>query len=94
MVVTRLGQNAASSEIRSADAPASAPVPVSPAGQAEWRVQGGSPHMAVIAQSGGPVKAVSVGQVIDDQFGKVQRIYQQGREWIIQAERGSIRGGG
>ena len=77
-----------------AEVPAPAPVPAQPAAQAAWRVQGGSPHMAVIAQPGGPVKAVSVGQVIDEQFGRVQRIYQQGREWVVQAERGAIRGGG
>lgn len=77
-----------------AEVPAPAPVPAQSAAQAAWRVQGGSPHMAVIAQPGGPVKAVSVGQVIDEQFGRVQRIYQQGREWVVQAERGAIRGGG
>ena len=59
-----------------------------------WRVQGGSPRMAVLAPTGGgPIKAVKVGDPIDDRLGKVERIYQDGRLWVVKAEHGSIRGG-
>lgn len=59
-----------------------------------WRVQGGSPRMAVLAPPGsGPIKIVRVGDAIDDRLGKVERIYQDGRLWVVQAEHGSVRGG-
>ena len=59
-----------------------------------WRVQGGSPRMAVLAPTGsGPIKIVRVGDAIDDRLGKVERIYQDGRLWIVKAEHGSVRGG-
>jgi len=59
-----------------------------------WRVQGGSPRMAVLAPTGsGPIKIVRVGDAIDDRLGKVERIYQDGRLWVVKAERGSVRGG-
>lgn len=59
-----------------------------------WRVQGGSPRMAVLAPTGGgPIKAVKVGDPIDDRLGKVERIYQDGRLWVVKAEHGSVRGG-
>ena len=59
-----------------------------------WRVQGGSPRMAVLAPTGsGPIKIVRVGDAIDDRLGKVERIYQDGRLWVVKAEHGSVRGG-
>ncbi len=59
-----------------------------------WRVQGGSPRMAVLAPTGsGPIKVVRVGDAIDDRLGKVERIYQDGRLWVVKAEHGSVRGG-
>lgn len=59
-----------------------------------WRVQGGSPRMAVLAPTGsGPIKIVRVGDAIDERLGKVERIYQDGRLWVVKAEHGSVRGG-
>ena len=59
-----------------------------------WRVQGSSPRMAVLAPTGsGPIKIVRVGDAIDERLGKVERIYQDGRLWVVKAEHGSIRGG-
>ena len=59
-----------------------------------WRVQGGSPRMAVLAPTGsGPIKIVRVGDPIDDRLGKGERIYQDGRLWVVKAEHGSVRGG-
>lgn len=59
-----------------------------------WRVQGGSPRMAVLAPTGsGPIKIVRVGDAIDDRLGKVERVYQDGRLWVVKAEHGSVRGG-
>ena len=59
-----------------------------------WRVQGGSPRMAVLAPAGsGPIKIVRVGDAIDERLGKVERIYQDGRLWVVKAEHGSVRGG-
>lgn len=59
-----------------------------------WRVQGGSPRMAVLAPVGsGPIKIVRVGDTIDERLGKVERIYQDGRLWVVKAEHGSVRGG-
>lgn len=59
-----------------------------------WRVQGGSPRMAVLAPTGGgPIKIVRVGDLVDDRLGKVERIYQDGRLWVVKAEHGSVRGG-
>ncbi len=59
-----------------------------------WRVQGGSPRMAVLAPTGsGPIKVVRVGDAIDDRLGKVERIYQDGRLWVVKAEHGFVRGG-
>ena len=59
-----------------------------------WRVQGGSPRMAVLAPTGsGTIKIVRVGDAIDERLGKVERIYQDGRLWVVKAEHGSVRGG-
>jgi hypothetical protein len=59
-----------------------------------WRVQGGSPRMAVLAPTGsGAIKIVRVGDAIDERLGKVERIYQDGRLWVVKAEHGSVRGG-
>lgn len=59
-----------------------------------WRVQGGSPRMAVLAPTGsGSIKVVRVGDAIDDRLGKVERIYQDGRLWVVKAEHGLVRGG-
>ena len=59
-----------------------------------WRVQGGSPRMAILAPTdNGPVRYLRIGDAIDDRLGKVERIYQEGRIWIVKAEHGSVRGG-
>lgn len=74
--------------------PAPRAILTAPAAVDAWRVQGGSPRMAVLAPTGsGPIKIVRVGEAIDERLGKVERIYQDGRLWVVKAEHGSIRGG-
>lgn len=78
-----------------APAPA-APPPTRPTDSSVvWKVQGGSPRMAVLAQetSDAPPRVIKVGQKIDDRLGVVQSIEQIKGRWIVRAERGQLEGG-